>query len=102
MSRSEAHKRASPAGIRNFLPTRICSCYGQRMRIFSDRLRKLSGLSVLGRRFQIGSVFRRTLSGASRAPLLNEDFWREVEEVSFDGPSLPPDFSRRDIYTVND
>ncbi len=37
---------------------------------------------------------------SSTAP--NTDFDAELESLLFDGPSLPPDFSRADIYSDHD
>lgn len=35
-------------------------------------------------------------------PITPEEFDTELEALSIDGPSLPPDFSRADIYSDHD
>lgn len=66
------------------------------VRKVSARLRR-GGASAVRR---LG-VILRPLCRREQA-LLSEDFWRQVEDVSFDGPSLPADFRRRDIHVAND
>lgn len=39
---------------------------------------------------------------AGEAEMSAEEFDREIERLSFRGPSLPDDFSRADIYSEHD
>ncbi|MGD9720030.1 MAG: hypothetical protein AB7O59_02305 [Pirellulales bacterium] len=41
-------------------------------------------------------------NGSPRAKIYPRDFDAELDELVFDGPSLPRDFSRADIYADHD
>ena len=43
-----------------------------------------------------------TRGTSGNAPPINADFDAELEPLLFDGPSLPTDFSRADIYVDHD
>ncbi len=61
---------------------------------------KLLGLTVA--EYVERLVTPTTLESRKAEKLSVERFLEEVDELSFDGPSLPPDFSRADIYSDHD
>lgn len=63
------------------------------------RLRQLAALSGAA---SVEEYLRMSVGLTSRGPASTADFESELEPLLSDGPTLPADFSRADIYAEHD